>query len=55
VVGEAWLHGPAKAKGVALRQALTDFAYQVTQHAYASAECKAPRNFPKELPRYESR
>ncbi|WP_225101296.1 hypothetical protein [Streptomyces sp. CoH27] len=55
VVGEARLQGPAKVKGVPLRQVLSDFAYQLAQHAYALAECKAPRNFPKELPRYESR
>ncbi|GHI04450.1 hypothetical protein [Streptomyces cellostaticus] len=36
-----------------LRQALTDFAYQLTQHAYKLAECKDSRGFPKELPRYK--
>ncbi|MEU3828327.1 hypothetical protein AB0F36_23875 [Streptomyces sp. NPDC029080] len=55
VVGEAWVDGPAKAKGMALRQALTDFAYQLTEHAYGAAECKAPRDFPEKLPRYGKR
>ncbi|MCX4435899.1 hypothetical protein [Streptomyces mirabilis] len=54
VVGEARTHGPAKATGVPLRQALTDFAYQLAKHAYKLAECKDPRDFPKELPRYEN-
>ncbi|MBY8845636.1 hypothetical protein [Streptomyces sp. SP2-10] len=52
VVGEAWVHGPAKAKGAPLRQALTDFAYQLTRHAYDLAECKESRDLPEKLPRY---
>jgi hypothetical protein len=55
VVGEARVYGSAKGKGVPLRQTLTDFAYQLTQHAYHLAECKNARDFPKELPRYEDR
>ncbi|MFI1075450.1 hypothetical protein [Streptomyces puniciscabiei] len=55
VVGEAWVHGPAKAKGAPLRQTLTDFAYRLSQHAYKVAECKKQRRFPKELPRYKAR
>ena len=55
VVGEARVYGSAKAKGVPLRQTLTDFAYQLTQHAYRLAECKNARDFPKELSRYEDR
>ncbi|MGW1759773.1 hypothetical protein [Streptomyces mirabilis] len=54
VVGEARIHEPAKATGLALRQTLTDFAYQLTKHAYKLAECKDPRHFPEELPRYEN-
>ncbi|MFE9095590.1 hypothetical protein [Streptomyces sp. NPDC007264] len=45
--------GDVKATGMALRQALTDFAYRLTKHAYGLAECKVPRNFPEELPRYK--
>lgn len=52
VVGETWVYGEAKAAGKPLRQDLTDFAYQLAAHAYQSAECKAPRSFSKELPRY---
>ncbi|MEV6536732.1 hypothetical protein AB0M86_45490 [Streptomyces sp. NPDC051639] len=52
VVGEARIHGTARATGVPLRQTLTDFAYQLAQHAYKLAECKDPRAFPEELPRY---
>jgi hypothetical protein len=53
VVGETRVYGTAKAKGIPLRQALTDFAYRLSEHAYKLAECKAPRDFPKELPRYK--
>ncbi|MGW0770382.1 hypothetical protein [Streptomyces sp. NPDC002676] len=55
VIGEAWINGPAKVKGVPLGQTLTDFAFQLTQHAYKLAECKGARDFPQELPRYEPR
>jgi hypothetical protein len=55
VVARTWVAGAAAAKGVPLRQALTDFAYQLTRHAYESAECKEHRDFPAELPRFEER
>ncbi|MGW4343842.1 hypothetical protein ACWEL8_01890 [Streptomyces sp. NPDC004690] len=55
VVGEARVYGRAKASGVPLRQALTDFAYQLTRHAYELAECKNHRAFPEKLPRYRER
>lgn len=45
--------GESRASGAALRQAVTDFAYQLTKHAYELAECQAPRTLPEELPRYE--
>ncbi|MFF6997679.1 hypothetical protein ACFY93_22340 [Streptomyces sp. NPDC008313] len=54
LVTEARVVGKHKANGIELRQALTDFAYQVTVHAYAVAECQKPRDFPEELPRYET-
>ncbi|MFE0389441.1 hypothetical protein ACFW1F_36065 [Streptomyces bungoensis] len=55
VVSQVSISGPAKAKGVPLRQTLTDIAYQLTQHAYKLAECKDHRDFPQELPRYKER
>ncbi|MFG2120559.1 hypothetical protein [Streptomyces sp. NPDC048710] len=55
VIGETRVYGRPKATGVPLRQALTDFAYQLSKHAYKLAECKAPRDFPAELPRYKDR
>ncbi|WP_143631671.1 hypothetical protein [Streptomyces thermovulgaris] len=53
VIGEARVYGQAKASGVSLRQDLTDFAYQLAEHAYKLAKCKPSRDFPEELPRYE--
>ncbi|MFD5796142.1 hypothetical protein ACFWIO_21915 [Streptomyces diastatochromogenes] len=53
VIGETRVYGSAKATGMPLRQALTDFAYQLSKRAYKLAECKAPRDFPAELPRYK--
>lgn len=55
VVSQVSISGPAKAKGVPLRQTLTDIAYQLTQHAYKLAECKNHRDFPRALPRYKER
>jgi hypothetical protein len=55
VVGETWIDKPAYTKSTPLRQTLTDFAYQLAQHAYKLAECKDPRDFPEELPRYGDR
>lgn len=40
---------------MALHQTVTDMAYRLTGHAYEPAECKAPRAFPEELPRYKIR
>lgn len=55
LVAEATVTGKSRVSGAALRQALTDFAYQLTRHAYALAECKGPGDFPARLPRYSDR
>ena len=53
VTGETYVSGSARLKGAPLRQTLTDFAYRLSEHAYKLAECKTPRDFPKDLPRYK--
>ncbi|MFF6807840.1 hypothetical protein [Streptomyces sp. NPDC012616] len=53
LIAEVRVRGKSRATGGELRQALTDFAYQLTRHAYKLAECKEPRSFPAALPRYE--
>ncbi|MEU0589713.1 hypothetical protein [Streptomyces sp. NPDC006132] len=55
IITEASIIGHGRASGVALRQAVTDFAYQLTKHTYELAECRDPRVLPKELPRYKDR
>lgn len=55
VVGETSVFGQAMGPGASLRQNLTDIAYRLTRHAYERAECKAPRAFPEELPRFQER
>ncbi|NEA49166.1 hypothetical protein [Streptomyces sp. SID10815] len=55
VVGETSVYGQAKGPDASLRQNLTDIAYRLTRHAYETAECKAPRAFPEELPRFQER
>ncbi|MFK4147958.1 hypothetical protein [Streptomyces sp. NPDC004065] len=55
VAAEARVYGPARAAGVPLRQALTDFAYRLARHAYHVAECEKRRELPRELPRYKER
>ena len=52
LVADAGVTGKSRATGAELRQALTDFAYQLTKHAYELAGCKGPHDFPEELPRY---
>lgn len=47
--------GEVKATGTALRQTLTDIAYQLAKHAYKLAECQGTHDFPRELPRYGDR
>ncbi|MER7478448.1 hypothetical protein ABTX60_12450 [Streptomyces sp. NPDC126510] len=53
VITEASVGGETHATGATLRQTLTDVAYRIAEHAYKLAECKAARDFPEELPRYE--
>jgi hypothetical protein len=53
IITEADVVGEGRVSGTALRQAVTDFAYQLTKHVYEVAECQDPRDFPEELPRYE--
>ncbi|MFF4660207.1 hypothetical protein [Streptomyces sp. NPDC001381] len=53
IITEAGVVGEGRVSGAELRQAVTDFAYQVTAHAYELAECQGSRLLPEELPRYE--
>jgi hypothetical protein len=55
LVAQAHVTGESRATGRELRQAVTDFAYQLSRHAYELAECKARRDFPAELPLYKDR
>ncbi|MFD7179811.1 hypothetical protein ACFV90_07275 [Streptomyces sp. NPDC059904] len=54
MIVEARVIGKSRVKGKVLRQALTDFAYQLTEHAYKVAECQKPLKFPQDSPRYRS-
>ncbi|MCQ9135059.1 hypothetical protein [Streptomyces hilarionis] len=53
IITEASVVGAGRVSGAALRQAVSDFAYQLTKHVYEEAGCKDRRTFPEELPRYE--
>ncbi|MFF8973218.1 hypothetical protein [Streptomyces sp. NPDC014995] len=53
VTTEASVSGDTKATGTALRQLLTDVAYELAEHAYQRAGCRQTVDFPEELPRYE--
>ncbi|MGV9902912.1 hypothetical protein ACWDU8_10580 [Streptomyces sp. NPDC003388] len=52
LVAEVAVTGKSRASGAARRQALTDFAYQLTRHAYVLAGCKGLSDFPERLPHY---
>ncbi|MFC9286679.1 hypothetical protein [Streptomyces sp. NPDC057052] len=55
VIAEAGVIGEGRVSGAALRQAVTDFAYQLLKHTYELAECQGTRNLPEDLPRYEDK
>ncbi|MFF3917032.1 hypothetical protein ACFYZB_26780 [Streptomyces sp. NPDC001852] len=55
LIADADVTGKSRATGAELRQDLTDFAYQLTKHAYKLAECEGFRGFPEKLPRYENK
>ncbi|MEV8416307.1 hypothetical protein AB0P45_22260 [Streptomyces niveus] len=42
--------GESRVQGIALRQVLMDFAYQLTKHAYEVGKCKEARDFPMSFP-----
>ncbi len=54
LVAEARAIGDTRSTGTSLRQAVTDFAYQLTKHAYELGDCRQPHTFPAELPRYKA-
>ncbi|MFH9572158.1 hypothetical protein [Streptomyces sp. NPDC017230] len=54
LVARAHVIGESRLTGAELRQAVTDFAYQLTKRAYALGECEPGVDFPERLPRYES-
>ncbi|WP_432031781.1 hypothetical protein [Streptomyces antibioticus] len=53
LVAEVRVLGESRVTGHDLHQALSDFAYQLTRHAYGLAGCKGSVDFPDELPRFE--
>ncbi|MGW6141051.1 hypothetical protein [Streptomyces sp. NPDC055140] len=52
LIAEVRVVGESRANGAALRQGLTDFAYQLTKHAYKVGKCQKALTFPKKLPDY---
>ncbi|WP_186778283.1 hypothetical protein [Streptomyces salinarius] len=52
LIADAAVIGESRLAGAELRQAVTDFAYQLTKRAYALGECDQGVDFPARLPRY---
>ncbi|MET8585070.1 hypothetical protein ABZX39_29945 [Streptomyces collinus] len=52
LVADVDVVGKSRASGGDRRQDLTDFAYQLTRHAYVLAGCEGPNDLPGQLPRY---
>lgn len=50
LVTQARVIGDSRVKGVALRQALTDFSFQMTKHAYKIGKCQEKERLPVEIP-----
>lgn len=51
LIVEARTIGDTRVTGAPLRQAITDFAYQLIKHTYKAGKCQEPQEFPDELPR----
>ncbi|MFJ9034181.1 hypothetical protein ACIRQP_38130 [Streptomyces sp. NPDC102274] len=49
LIAEARTIGDTRATGAPLRQAITDFAYQLIKHAYKAGKCQEAQEFPDEL------
>ena len=54
LVTQARVIGDSRVKGVALRQALTDFSFQMTKHAYKIGKCQETERLPVKLPAINS-
>ncbi|MFJ4687420.1 hypothetical protein [Streptomyces sp. NPDC088789] len=52
-MAEGSVEGGRAVSGAGLRQAVTDFVYQLAEHVYRLAGCQESRDFPEGLPRYE--
>ncbi|MFI5877432.1 hypothetical protein ACIBAH_34380 [Streptomyces sp. NPDC051445] len=55
LISEVRVIGDSRAAGLDLHQALTDFAYELTQRAYVLGKCVNAQRFPTELPRFKER
>ncbi|MFJ4811536.1 hypothetical protein [Streptomyces longwoodensis] len=55
VTAEASVVGDGRVSGAALRQVVTDFAYQVAVHTVDLAQCQGRPSLPGKLPRYAVR
>ncbi|MFF1445464.1 hypothetical protein [Streptomyces sp. NPDC058295] len=55
LISEVRVIGESRTEGLDLHQALTDFAYELTQHAYTVGKCENGQNFPDELPRFKKK
>ncbi|WP_329414230.1 hypothetical protein OG802_26210 [Streptomyces sp. NBC_00704] len=53
LVSEVRVIGESRTAGTALHQALTDFAYGITQHAHRAGNCGSDITFPTQPPRFE--
>ncbi|BFO15821.1 hypothetical protein SHKM778_22090 [Streptomyces sp. KM77-8] len=49
LITEARTVGETRAKGDELRQAVTDFAYAITRHAYAAGKCQEAKSLPPDI------
>ncbi|MFF3936373.1 hypothetical protein [Streptomyces phaeofaciens] len=54
LITEVRVIGGSRATGLDLHQALTDFAYEISRHAYTLGKCPDAQDFPEELPRFEA-
>ncbi|MEU9665646.1 hypothetical protein AB0E25_08650 [Streptomyces bobili] len=55
LITEVRVIGESRSTGLELHQALSDFAYEMTQRAYTLGKCQNSQEFPEKLPRFEER
>ncbi|HEY8983459.1 MAG TPA: hypothetical protein VIU15_28250 [Streptomyces sp.] len=53
LIADVSVVGESRITGLPLRQALADYAYELTRRAYTLGKCQGTQDFPEQLPRFK--